>query len=114
MFFFFFSSRRRHTRCALVTGVQTCASSDLEGGWSVLSGDRRIAKQKPSRELFLRAGLIGFFPLPAVMQLKLHGMTARILLAWPAITIMSETIAQGCFELPVKGDRKSTRLNSSQ
>src|SRR3546814_6405488 len=24
-FFFFFSSRRRHTRCALVTGVQTCA-----------------------------------------------------------------------------------------
>src|SRR3546814_19970327 len=25
MLFFFFSSRRRHTRCALVTGVQTCA-----------------------------------------------------------------------------------------
>src|SRR3546814_7415928 len=24
-FMFFFSSRRRHTRCALVTGVQTCA-----------------------------------------------------------------------------------------
>src|SRR3546814_8193587 len=24
-FFFFFASRRRHTRCALVTGVQTCA-----------------------------------------------------------------------------------------
>src|SRR3546814_4502890 len=25
LIFFFFSSRRRHTRCALVTGVQTCA-----------------------------------------------------------------------------------------
>src|SRR3546814_13035529 len=25
MYFFFLSSRRRHTRCALVTGVQTCA-----------------------------------------------------------------------------------------
>src|SRR3546814_4455599 len=25
LLFFFFSSRRRHTRCALVTGVQTCA-----------------------------------------------------------------------------------------
>src|SRR3546814_10301867 len=24
-YMFFFSSRRRHTRCALVTGVQTCA-----------------------------------------------------------------------------------------
>src|SRR3546814_1548595 len=29
--FFFFSSRRRHTICALVTGVQTCALPILEG-----------------------------------------------------------------------------------
>src|SRR3546814_1841451 len=29
-FLFFFSSRRRHTRCALVTGVQTCALPILE------------------------------------------------------------------------------------
>src|SRR3546814_3320730 len=28
---FFFSSRRRHTRCALVTGVQTCALPSCEG-----------------------------------------------------------------------------------
>src|SRR3546814_7937353 len=33
--FFFFSSRRRHTRCALVTGVQTCALPIS------LEGDRR-------------------------------------------------------------------------
>src|SRR3546814_1638455 len=31
MCFFFFSSRRRHTRCALVTGVQTCALPISEG-----------------------------------------------------------------------------------
>src|SRR3546814_409532 len=31
LFFFFFSSRRRHTRCALVTGVQTCALPILLG-----------------------------------------------------------------------------------
>src|SRR3546814_16994415 len=29
---FFFSSRRRHTRCALVTGVQTCALPILGAG----------------------------------------------------------------------------------
>src|SRR3546814_8100313 len=29
---FFFSSRRRHTRCALVTGVQTCALPIYTGG----------------------------------------------------------------------------------
>src|SRR3546814_4569799 len=56
--FFFFSSRRRHTRCALVTGVQTCAlpiwSADLcawrhrvvatcESPWSA-AGQRQIGR----------------------------------------------------------------------
>src|SRR3546814_10610979 len=31
MVIYFFSSRRRHTRCALVTGVQTCALPILAG-----------------------------------------------------------------------------------
>src|SRR3546814_1464779 len=31
---FFFASRRRHTRCALVTGVQTCALPILSFGVS--------------------------------------------------------------------------------
>src|SRR3546814_1813963 len=39
---FFFSSRRRHTRCALVTGVQTCAlpicSARDENGWTLQAG----------------------------------------------------------------------------
>src|SRR3546814_17193935 len=34
LYIFFFSSRRRHTRCALVTGVQTCALPIYpEDGW---------------------------------------------------------------------------------
>src|SRR3546814_12743928 len=39
MLCFFFSSRRRHTRCALVTGVQTCALPiylSAAGEWSLL------------------------------------------------------------------------------
>src|SRR3546814_4267119 len=42
--FFFFSSRRRHTRCALVTGVQTCAlpiCSPLPIGISAFSRPQR-------------------------------------------------------------------------
>src|SRR3546814_10083269 len=35
--FFFFSSRRRHTRCALVTGVQTCALPISPAKYSLLS-----------------------------------------------------------------------------
>src|SRR3546814_4626043 len=37
--FFFFSSRRRHTRCALVTGVQTCALPILELGAEIYGFD---------------------------------------------------------------------------
>src|SRR3546814_5778258 len=36
MFFFFFSSRRRHTRCALVTGVQTCALPIYQTAFGIL------------------------------------------------------------------------------
>src|SRR3546814_14239625 len=44
--FFFFSSRRRHTRCALVTGVQTCAlpiSDVLKDGASEIYGADAMA-----------------------------------------------------------------------
>src|SRR3546814_7317755 len=36
--FFFFSSRRRHTRCALVTGVQTCALPICRSRMAALAG----------------------------------------------------------------------------
>src|SRR3546814_17484443 len=36
--YFFFSSRRRHTRCALVTGVQTCALPISSSG-IIIQGD---------------------------------------------------------------------------
>src|SRR3546814_4139463 len=35
---FFFSSRRRHTRCALVTGVQTCALPISAQDWRPIYG----------------------------------------------------------------------------
>src|SRR3546814_1124589 len=70
--FFFFSSRRRHTRCALVTGVQTCAlpiwkpfvvrknCSDLPGGTKLqfflttkgfLGGDTPLQAQAAGEEI---------------------------------------------------------------
>src|SRR3546814_8303324 len=64
--FFFFSSRRRHTRCALVTGVQTCALPICDkavefssiGGWlgftdkywlaALIPGDQQDVKARIS------------------------------------------------------------------
>src|SRR3546814_2778668 len=45
--FFFFSSRRRHTRCALVTGVQTCALP-IWRGW--IPADRDIGLPDDDRD----------------------------------------------------------------
>src|SRR3546814_4351528 len=54
---FFFSSRRRQTRCALVTGVQTCAlpisftqmaEGDAEGARASLEEARAIARRVSS------------------------------------------------------------------
>src|SRR3546814_14181488 len=63
---FFFSSRRRHTRCALVTGVQTCAlpiyrraGGALRGGDGRLGADggrRRLPDHVGLRRLLLRHG----------------------------------------------------------
>src|SRR3546814_17059410 len=70
---FFFSSRRRHTRCALVTGVQTCALPIFLQYQLVQRQVRyRTAKPlvlllqalHPSRLIGLQAAI--FFPPPIV------------------------------------------------
>src|SRR3546814_14314820 len=43
---FFFSSRRRHTRCALVTGVQTCALPIYHAGHRLAAGIAVLAQQR--------------------------------------------------------------------
>src|SRR3546814_5317185 len=50
--FFFFSSRRRHTRCALVTGVQTCALPI----WYAIEAEtpgQRVEAQRAAVQLWL-------------------------------------------------------------
>src|SRR3546814_15415856 len=48
VFLFFFSSRRRHTRCALVTGVQTCALPI--SGWTLNVMTTADAESKKDEE----------------------------------------------------------------
>src|SRR3546814_3662382 len=58
-YFFFFSSRRRHTRCALVTGVQTCALPSPEKVDRIYMGCVLPGGlgQAPARQAALKAGL---------------------------------------------------------
>src|SRR3546814_3136146 len=56
----FFSSRRRHTRCALVTGVQTCALPIYLGAGKLAEfGDAVAAEDAPGPGTGADAGLGG-------------------------------------------------------
>src|SRR3546814_2320209 len=70
---FFFSSRRRHTRCALVTGVQTCALP-IYADTSALAGIARgMPEWQRAVKLQQRAARVGFdWPGPAPVIDKLH------------------------------------------
>src|SRR3546814_3859206 len=121
-FFVFFSRRRRHTRCELVTGVQTCALPI----WHL--GDRAQGGE-PESEIF------AVDPDPAVLEIaRSKARTAGADIHWfEAMGDELDGIAalQGCDKIvsslvfhqcPMEikqaiaeqmQDRKSTRLNSS-
>src|SRR3546814_4778637 len=72
-FYFCFSSRRRHTRCALVTGVQTCALPISV--WTVLYALMGIAAW-----LVWRVG--GFRAARAALTLFLVQLAVNALWSW--------------------------------
>src|SRR3546814_4968705 len=106
---FFFSSRRRHTRCALVTGVQTCALPILAGeavGVAVLSGNRNFeARVHPKiRAAYLMspalvvayalAGRIGV-DLPSVpLGHDAQGRPVLLRDIWPAPAVIAAALAE--------------------
>src|SRR3546814_3231749 len=84
--FFFFSSRRRHTRCALVTGVQTCAlpiwfCRDRVANCLSDRSNRRAAGQsrflQPLPAAARRSGGAGFYPPILWIKLWLSGSRLR-------------------------------------
>src|SRR3546814_7227921 len=118
---FFFSSRRRHTRCALVTGVQTCALPIL-------------ADAKSNALLFKRDSVHGAFPGtvevdgndiivngnrivvtaerdPANLPHKANGVD--IALECTGFFTDKEKVSAHLTAGARRVDRKSTRLNSS-
>src|SRR3546814_12255518 len=84
---FLFSSRRRHTRCALVTGVQTCAL--------LISADRPHAERGQARVELLLLGL----PLLALLTSRLGFREAAVAVRLPALLRLRQwghQVPRGC------------------
>src|SRR3546814_9419630 len=124
MFCFFFSSRRRHTRCALVTGVQTCALpisatnpiEDLQRYW-----DMSVAWVNGhwlQIGIAIGAGLVIYFILSMLRRFALkHAQSADgdMSLTHIAGRVIHKTKSLVLAIIAIRlvaGDRKSTRLNS--
>src|SRR3546814_5877645 len=111
----FFSSRRRHTRCALVTGVQTCALPicRLFQCASQVSMTLRLALlfhevvNKMGREVKLRIGA------PLSHAQLAHIQDRRALADHLRCLTYGPQAEGGASFAPPFADRKSTRLNSS-
>src|SRR3546814_6336146 len=95
---FFFSSRRRHTRCALVTGVQTCALPI-----SARPPTAGFRDQMADRMLEPLSGQI-------VSQIDLHDHRET---GKKKAVCMPFAAEKPAYETRRIADRKSTRLNSS-
>src|SRR3546814_10225859 len=69
--FFFFSSRRRHTRCALVTGVQTCALPISPRSLVFANGRQALAPERSkAAELFPSAWVFDIgSAMPTVLRI---------------------------------------------
>src|SRR3546814_4690292 len=87
--YLFFSSRRRHTRCALVTGVQTCAlpiSLTREMGTALLliTHDLGLVAQYTDRVLVLEKGvLVEAGQTREVLAAPKHPYTAKLVGSLP-------------------------------
>src|SRR3546814_6351616 len=98
---FFFSSRRRHTRCALVTGVQTCALpiSGILAAFAEANSKGGIA----GRQLELKSYDDGYEPERAIAHTKTLITQDQVFALIGGVGTPTSSAT----------DRKSTRLNSS-
>src|SRR3546814_10477178 len=117
----FFSSRRRHTRCALVTGVQTCALP-ISKVADLLPTHTRRSEESQSLQQFstpLPLGVAaltaaGITPADRVLEPSAGtGLLAILAVIAGGALVLNELADTRAGLLASLLDRKSTRLNSS-
>src|SRR3546814_5852479 len=105
---FFFSSRRRHTRCALVTGVQTCALPICPKSPSESCRPKTLADLSETSFFLETFGQMAECPKVS----RVFGVS-DMLIGYARVSTYEQNARLQIEALEQAGDRKSTRLNSS-
>lgn len=89
-----------------VKDSQWIGDLSAEGRWIIISGDRRITRNKAERNAFRASNLVGFFLSPGLAKSSLIKQMERILALWQAIETQSGIVQGGAmFELPMTSTR---------
>lgn len=89
-----------------VADVEWITKLNQEGNWVVISGDRRITRNKAEYQAFRNSRLIGFFLSPGLYKAKSIKQLERVLALWENIEKVCSTVGGGAmFELPMKSTR---------
>src|SRR3546814_2803317 len=114
---FFFSCRRRHTRCALVTGVQTCSLPIFKG--DVHDIGKNIVGVVLQCNGFEVIDLGVMVPWSEILKsandndADMIGLSGLITPSLDEMVTVAEEMTRAGMVMPLLIDRKSTRLNSS-
>lgn len=77
-----------------------------EGGWIVISADRRITRNKAEQHLFKSSSLIGFFFSSGLQKADTCRKMERLMALWTTIETQATIVSGGAmFEIPTKTTR---------
>lgn len=77
-----------------------------EGGWIILSADRRISRNKAELHAFRSSGMVGFFLCRTVYAKPVHRQAVRILQVWDSVEAQSKLVRPGAmFEISERGEK---------
>jgi hypothetical protein len=93
-----------------IRDIELIQSLSREGPWVLISGDRRITRNKAEREALRNSNLIGVFLAPGVYKAREIKKLERILVLWESIEQLTKLVQPGAmFELPMKAQLKQLK-----
>ena len=89
-----------------VTDTEWITQLNREGRWVVISGDRRITRNKAEYSALRNSQMIGFFLSKGLNKSPVIKQMERLLALWPVIEQQAGLVTGGAmFELPMSSSR---------
>ncbi|QAU44598.1 hypothetical protein [Bradyrhizobium guangzhouense] len=89
-----------------ISDIDWISNLSKEGLWVVISGDRRITRNRAEYHAFRNSNLIGLFLSQGLYKAPVIKQMERLLALWPVIQTVPATVQGGAmYELPIKSTK---------